>query len=204
MRARGREVWIIAAVVAVVLVVAWVFLLYMPKRTTLSNLDQQITAAQTSLQTAQAEIVQLQKAKKTAPQTRAEIVRLGKMIPESQDTPSLVIELKHSSDESGVHIDTITPGTTQTGNPFGVQAVTLQVSGRYFDLEDFLYRVENYVAFRNQSFRVTGRLLAVTALTLSASTSTTSTSSTSPVLTATISIAGYLSPAPTSTAAGGG
>ena len=39
---------------------------------------------------------------------------------------------------------------------------TLQVTGRYFDVEDFLYRLEEYVAFRNASFRVTGRLLQVT------------------------------------------
>ena len=32
MRARGREVYIIAAVVAIVLIVAWYFLLFSPKR----------------------------------------------------------------------------------------------------------------------------------------------------------------------------
>ena len=49
-----------------------------------------------------------------------------------------------------------------TGTPFGLQSVSLQVTGRFFDVEDFLYRLESYVAFRNASFRVTGRLLQVT------------------------------------------
>jgi preprotein translocase subunit YajC len=44
MRARGREIYIIAAVVAVVLIVAWYFLLFSPMRQKMSDIDDQITA----------------------------------------------------------------------------------------------------------------------------------------------------------------
>ncbi len=118
---------------------------------------------------AQQEVVKLTAYKKTAPQSRAEIVRLGKMLPESEGIPGLIIELTKTADASGVSVTSITRGTTTPGNPFGIQQLNLQVTGRYFDVEDFLYRLEEYVAFRNASFRVTGRLLQVTTLTLSAS-----------------------------------
>ena len=164
MRARGREIYIITAVVAVVLVVAWYFLLFSPKQRELSDLDQQVQSARSELTAAQAEVEQLESYKKTAPQSRAEIVRLGKMLPAAEGMPGLIIELSKTAEASGVDVTSIARGAIMPGNPFGIQQVTLQVSGRYFDVEDFLYRLEEFVAFRNASFRVTGRLLQVTTL----------------------------------------
>ena len=57
-------------------------------------------------------------------------------------------------------------------------------------MEDFLYRLEEYVAFRNASFRVTGRLLQVTQLTLQATPVTGG--SGSPPLAVTIGLNAYL------------
>ena len=191
MRARGREIYIITAVVAVVLIVAWYFLLFSPKQRELSDLEQQVESAQSALSVAQQEVVKLESYKKTAPQSRAEIVRLGKMLPESEGIPGLIIELTKTAEASGVAVTGITRGTTTDGSPFGIQTLTLQVNGRYFDVEDFLYRLEEYVAFRNASFRVTGRLLQVTQLTLQSGASSTTTSG-SPPLAVTIGLNAYL------------
>ena len=121
---------------------------------------------------AQNTVVELEAYKKTAPQSRAEVVRLGKMLPTSEGIPGLIIELSKTAEASGVAVTSIARGTTTPGSPYGIQTLTLQVSGRYFDVEDFLYRLEEYVAFRNASFRVTGRLLQVTQLTMQAATTT--------------------------------
>ena len=205
MRARGREIYIITAVVAVVLIVAWYFLLFSPKQRELSDLDQQVQSAQSALTVAQQEVVKLESYKKTAPQSRAEIVRLGKMLPTSEGVPGLIIELTKTAEASGVTVTSIARGTVTAGSPFGIQTLTLQISGRYFDVEDFLYRLEEYVAFRNASFRVTGRLLQVQNLTLTAS--TTEATSGSPVLAVTIGLNAYLwggtAPAAAAEAAGG-
>jgi len=172
-RARGREIYIIAGVVAVVLVVAWYFLLFGPMRTQLSDTDTQIQEQQTALSTAQQEVARLESYKKTAPQSRAEIVRLGKMLPQSEGIPSLIIELTRTADASGVDITTITRGTTLLGTPYGVQSVTIALTGRFFDVEDFVYRLESYVAFRNANFRVTGRLLNLQSVTITGGAATT-------------------------------
>jgi Tfp pilus assembly protein PilO len=203
--ARGREIYIITAVVAVVLIVAWYFLLFSPTQTKLSDLDQQVQSAQSALDVANQEVVKLEAYKKTAPQSRAEIVRLGKMLPESEGIPGLIIELTKTAEASGVDVTSIARGTTTPGTPFGIQMLTLQVSGRYFDVEDFLYRLEEYVAFRNASFRVTGRLLQVTTLSLTASAGTTSGGS--PELAVSIGLNAYLwggvAPAAAAASAGG-
>ncbi len=194
MRARGKEIYIITAVVAVVLIVAWYFLLFSPKQSELDDLDRQVQSAQTTLTEAQNTVVQLEAYKKTAPQSRAEVVRLGKMLPTSEGIPGLIIELSKTAEASGVVVTSIARGTTTPGSPYGIQTLTLQVSGRYFDVEDFLYRLEEYVAFRNASFRVTGRLLQVTQLNMQAATASTTdtTSSGSPPLAVTIGLNAYL------------
>jgi len=198
---KGKEVYIITAVVAVVLIVAWYFLLLSPTRTKLSDLDGQVQAQQAALVTAKQEVARLESYKKTAPQSRAEIVRLGKMLPESEGIPSLIIELTTTADASGVELNGITRGATLAGTPFGLQSVTLAVTGRFFDVEDFLYRLEAYVAFRNASFRVTGRLLEVTTLGLTGGAATTSGSA--PPLTVTVGLSAYLWAGSGSAAAGG-
>ena len=138
------------------------------------------------------QVVKLESYKKTAPQSRAEVVRLGKMLPESEGIPGLIIELTKTAEASGVSVTSIARGTTTAGSPFGIQAVSIQVSGRYFDVEDFLYRLEEYVAFRNATFRVTGRLLQVTSLTMASSTGTEATTGGSPPLAVTIALNAYL------------
>jgi Tfp pilus assembly protein PilO len=201
MRARGKEVYIITAVVAVVLIVAWYFLLFSPTRTELSDLDSQVQAQQAALTTAQQEVARLESYKKTTPQSRAEIVRLGKMLPESEGIPSLIIELTRTAEASGVALNSITRGATLPGTPFGLQSVSLAVTGRFFDVEDFLYRLESYVAFRNASFRVTGRLLEVTTLGITGGAVTTDGSA--PPLTVTVGLTAYLWAGSGSAAAGG-
>jgi Tfp pilus assembly protein PilO len=203
--ARGKEVYIITAVVAVVLIVAWYFLLLSPTRTKMSDLDGQIQSGQTALASAKENVKLLETFKKTAPQSRAEIVRLSKMLPMSEGIPSMIVELTKTTDVSGVDLNIITRGTTLFGTPFGVQTVDLTLAGRFFDVEDFLYRLESYVAFRNASFRVTGRLLQVTKLSLTGG-AVTETGGTGP-LTVALTLNAYLwggSAATASAAAAGG
>jgi Tfp pilus assembly protein PilO len=206
MRARGKEIYIITAVVAVVLIVAWYFLLFAPAQRKISDLDMQVTSAQSALDMANQEVVKLESYKKTAPQSRAEIVRLGKILPQSEGMPGLIIELTKTAEASGVSLTSISRGTTTPGSPFGIQTLNITVGGRYFDIEDFLYRLEEYVAFRNAAFRVTGRLLQVTQLTLQAGTGTSA--GASPPLTVTIGLNAYLwggvAQGATAPAAGGG
>ena len=96
----------------------------------------------------------------------------------------------------------ITRGETLEGTPFGVQAINLQVEGQYFDLEDFFYRLENYVDFRNNKFRAEGRLLQLVNIQVANDTSADNVQSSSPTLLATVNMNAYLQPA-AATSAGG-
>ncbi|RPI31991.1 MAG: hypothetical protein EHM52_00880, partial [Actinomycetota bacterium] len=193
MKARGREIYIIAGVVAVVLIVAWYFLLFNPTRQELAQLDEQIATATTTLQTTQQQLVRLEEYKKTAPQARVEVVRLGKLLPDGEGQPSLIVELNQTAELAGVTISSISRGSLQNGQPFGIQTLTLSVTGRFFDVVDFVYRVEDYVAVRNTQVKATGRLLQMSSLQMTANASTAlETTSTDPMLTVSLEVTGYL------------
>lgn len=190
-RLQGRTFYIIAAVVALLLVVGWYFLLLAPKRTEIADLTTQIETAETNLNAEQQKLARYQSYQKSAPQSRTDIVRLGRMLPESEGIPSLIVDLTKTASSAGVTLDTISRGDSSPGAPFGIQTVTISISGRFFDVEDFLHRLEDYVAWRNEDFRVTGRLLQVTNLGVSPSGDATSTS-TSPNLTVSLTVDAYL------------
>jgi Tfp pilus assembly protein PilO len=193
-RLRGKEIYIIAAVVAVALIVAWYFLLFSPTKSEISSLNDQISTEQTKLAQAKQEVARLEQYKKTAPQSRADIVRLSKALPGSEGVPSLIVELGKTAEASGVSLVSITRGETKEGTPFGIQAITLQVEGQYFDLEDFFYRLENYVDFHNQKFRAEGRLLQLVNIQMTIVAAVGNVSAGSPTLQAAISMNAYLQP----------
>lgn len=195
MSARGKEIYIIAAVVAVVLVVAWYFLLFSPTRQDLKDLDAQIAADETALANAQQELALLQSYEKTAPQAQVDIMRLSRMLPEDEGIPSMMVDLTKTATLSGVKLTSISRGTTTAGTPFGIQTITLAVTGEFFDVQDFLYRMESYVRFQNTTFSVTGRLLQVTnvSMTGGSTTGTTGTTTTGVApLTTTLTLNAYL------------
>ncbi len=202
MKARGKEIYIIAGVIGVVMIVAWYFLLFSPQRDDLKSLDDQISANESALSQAQQELARLQSYQKTAPQAEVDIVRVSKMLPEDEAIPSMIVELTKTAEESGVTVNSISRGATAPGTPFGIQSVTLQMGGRFFDIEDFLYRLEDYVRFQNKTFSVTGRLVQVANVTLTGT--TTATTSGSPPLTVAVTLNAYLWGGSSTTAATGG
>jgi Tfp pilus assembly protein PilO len=147
--ARGKEVYIITGVLVVVVCVAWFFLLYNPLRKDISALGTQIDEAQQQITTAQADLSRLKSYEKTSPQTRADLLRLNKMLPSQTGIPSIIIEITRTAEESGLEFSSIEPGQILPGQPFSVQPINLSFAGQYFDLEAFL---------------VTGRLLQVASI----------------------------------------
>ncbi len=169
MKLRGRELYIIVGVVAVVIGVLWYFFLFSPQQKKIADLNTQYLAQQNTLQQTNMQIRQLQLLKKTAPQAEADLIQLHQVMPVEGAIPSFIVELTKTAQSSGLTMISVTPQPTAPGVPFSVQPIQLEFDGGYFDAEDFLYRLENYVDYRNGQFLVTGRMFSVVNLSLTKS-----------------------------------
>lgn len=107
-------------------------------------------------------------AKPKSPVPIADELRLAKAYPYSEDIPVLILQLEELAKKTNVDLGEATPtaGTDYagvTGTPF-----TISVEGKFFDVQDFLYRLHNRVRVDgNGKLRINGRLLAVTKADLS-------------------------------------
>jgi len=171
MKLRSRELYIIVGVVAAVVGVLWYFFLYTPEQKKVADLNTQLVSQQNTLQQAQLQIHQLLLVKKTAPQADTDLIKLHELIPSEGAIPSFIRGLTETAKEAGVTETGITTEPTSAGVPFSVQPIQIEFDPvRYFDAEDFLYRLENYVNLRNGQFAVTGRMFSVASLWMGKST----------------------------------
>jgi hypothetical protein len=98
-----RDRRILLILVPIVIVVAYWFLVLSPKRNDLNTARDAQHAAEAARDQAVAQAAQLEKARQTFAADYAAVVRLGKAIPETVDSPSLLVQLDRAS--RGTHID---------------------------------------------------------------------------------------------------
>jgi hypothetical protein len=192
MKLRGRELYIIAGVVAAVICAGWYFLLFSPLQQKDADLSAQVADKETELQQAQADVVRLEGMKKSAPQARADLVRLRKLVPAELAEPGFIVELNQTAKASGLKWSGVTTATPALGTPFSVEPFNLTFMGKYFDLEDFLWRLEDYVDYRNQDFLVTGRMFTVAGMQIGLAGTDTLQNGVSPELTVSMLINGFI------------
>ena len=135
---------LIAAIVGVILAVLAVFFLVMPKRAEVSERQDALEQAEAQEQTLQTQLALLQAAKDEAPETNEEIRKIDTLIPPTEDQPGMILLLQSAADRAGVDPLTISPATptAATDAQFSTMVVTLDTSGTYFALEEFLYNLE--------------------------------------------------------------
>jgi len=98
-----RDRRILLILVPIVIVLAYWFLLLSPKRDDLKTAQDAQTAAEDARDQAVAQAAQLEKARQTFAADYAAVVKMGKAIPETIDSPSLLVQLDRAS--NGTHID---------------------------------------------------------------------------------------------------
>ena len=148
---------IVGVLVALVLTVAFWFLLYKPA----SEREAAVQAETMTLQDQQAalrnEISQLQDVKAREPEIRAAQARLDEYIPVGASQPSAIRQFQRAADQANAEIASVTFGEPavptpadgatppETGTPDTTLAnipVTMVVEGGYFQVVDFFRRLE--------------------------------------------------------------
>ena len=122
----------------------------------------ELESVQSQLASARAELAQTSAARVSRATRTARTLRLSKATPPLPRIPEAVVELQRTAVRSGVTITAITGADEVTVNGVAGNPLTLDVSGSFFEVDDFLYRVENMVRVNGaKKLRVGGRLFAL-------------------------------------------
>jgi Tfp pilus assembly protein PilO len=136
---------LIAAAASGVLAVLMIVLLVLPKMSEVSKAREELQAAQDEEITLQSQLRSLQDAQAQAEQTQKEIQALEAKVPPTADLPGLFRLLQAAADRAGVDFFQFSPGTP-TADPSGTFSTIpgqIVVTGNYFMLQEFLYRLES-------------------------------------------------------------
>ncbi|MFB3737408.1 MAG: type 4a pilus biogenesis protein PilO [Candidatus Velamenicoccus archaeovorus] len=139
-----RRAPIIAGVAFVLIAILAVFFLVLPKRSQVSETQDQLDQAVQQQSTLEATLRSLQEAQAEAPQTRKELKAIEQQIPPLADLPGMIRLLSGAADQAAVDFLTVSPGTPtlDAGGAFSAITTSVSVTGTYFSLEEFLYRLE--------------------------------------------------------------
>lgn len=146
---------IIGALVAVVLVAGYWFLLYKPAMDEQAAFEQETVELEAVQRELRAEIAQLEAIRDDEEHIRAVVARQEEFLPNGTAQPRMVRELQQTADAAGVEITsvsfgepTVVEGAPDTGDPATTLAsisVSMVTQGGYFPTVDFLRRVEQDV-----------------------------------------------------------
>ncbi len=119
-----RDRKIVLALVPLLFVAAFWFLLLAPQREEAATVGQQLTTQEELRDAAELQVAQLATTKADFAVEYAELVRLGKAIPSSVDMPSLLVQLEQAANGTGIGFEKISAGPRVTGTPATAAAPT--------------------------------------------------------------------------------
>jgi Tfp pilus assembly protein PilO len=123
---RDRKIMI--AVVPILVLVAYWFLLLAPKRDEASQAKDDLATQQARVENARAQVQSAEGAKENFDASYAQVVRLGKAIPSTVDMPSLLVQLDAAAAGTGIiftriatgdRVQSATPAATTAAPPAG-------------------------------------------------------------------------------------
>ena len=153
---------ILLAAIAIVGIVGGLFwFVIKPARAEAGELRGQVEQITTQTDSLRDQISRLEQAEKGAAARSAEGFRLAKAVPDRAGTPGTLIQLERLADRAGVSFESIRTDTETDYGSFTATEYEVRVSGRFFDVDDFMYRLHRQVLLGDDDRpRVSGRLFA--------------------------------------------
>ncbi len=158
---KRRDIYILVGLGVLVIIVAWYFLIISPKRDELAEAKDRRDTEQRKFETDRARVERLPEERSAARQATEDLLKINKLVPVDEQIPSLIIELNNSANQAGIDFVKITPSTEVVVGNETVVPLDLTFEGRFFDVNDFLYRVENYARIEGSDVNVSGRFVSV-------------------------------------------
>jgi type IV pilus assembly protein PilO len=142
----------------IVLAVAGYFLLVGPKKSQVNSLSKKITQLNQQIQDARTQATQGAGLSKIHV---ADLYKLQTAMPNQPEVDDLSLQLYSVAKATGIRFDSIQPGTVVDATTYQVIPITLIFQGSFYDLSDFLYRLQSLVLVENHKLSANGRLFTV-------------------------------------------
>jgi Tfp pilus assembly protein PilO len=180
---------VLGVVLAAAALAAYWMLILSPKRAEATDLAQKVTEKQASVEQIEQTASQYAAQRDAYKVNYATLVRLGKAVPGDDDVRSLMVQLDSAAKHSGVDFrDIEVTGGSPTGAPtvsagagqvvppganaiaagFSAMPFKFTFDGRFDDLGTFFARLGRFVTVQENKIRVTGRLMRVESIDLTA------------------------------------
>jgi Tfp pilus assembly protein PilO len=157
-----------------------------PEKSRIVPIDTQIQSARASLIAAE----QLPARPTPEPAQAADLFKLTKAMPDSDDIPGILLALTKIAQQSSVSLQGVTPAPDVLVTGYSQVPLTLQVGGTYVTITNFLRNLRRSVVLKGNSLQVTSRLFIPTSISLG---------TTNGVITATITLDAFTYGAPPTT-----
>jgi Tfp pilus assembly protein PilO len=123
-----------------------VFFLVLPKMSEVSAARDTLAQTQNDQQILISRRAALLDARAAAPQAKATIARVDRRIPSVADLPGLLVQLRNAVAASGLEASAVSPSTPTFDAVSGLSTIQVAItaSGTYFEVTDFMYRLETF------------------------------------------------------------
>lgn len=206
MKGADRNLLLIVPLIA--LLGAFWLLVLSPKQDQVKKLDTQVSELQTAVGGERQKVQQGLRARKQFPRDYQRLVVTGKAAPTQDETASLLVQVNRSAEHSGVSFETIAQGTDSSSGvaaptatatsgvpagagPGGLTALpyTLTFNGTFFQIADFIARLDRLVDPKQNTIAANGRLTTIDSIQLGSDGT-----KPLPALLASVSVTTYLTP----------
>jgi hypothetical protein len=167
MKMTKRDQILIAVIGVIAVIGGFYWFVVKPAKADLGVQKDQLTQIQTEANDLRDTLDRMAATTKGEAKRTAERLRLSKALPETTETPGVVVQLQRLADKANVELTSIkTNAYSDYGSIRGTE-FEIRVTGRFFDVDDFLYRLHRQVAVDEKDRPVVGgRLFATTSVDL--------------------------------------
>jgi Tfp pilus assembly protein PilO len=146
MKMTKRDQILVAAVAAIAIIGGFYWFVVKPAKADLGTQRDTLSAVQTEANDLRDTIDRMAATEKGESKRTAERLRLSKALPETTEAPGVVVQLQRLADRANVELTAIKTNTYSDYGSIRGTEFEIRVTGRFFDVDDFLYRLHRQVA----------------------------------------------------------
>lgn len=133
---------IAVGLVALLVLVMTVLLILKPQLSLISEIKAQQETELENLAQAKVKLQRLDAIRQEAADVEAKRISLSRRMPEDPELPSLIVELQKIANSAGLDFGSVEVSTLSNQNGYGEVPLSLQVTGTFYSIVDYMYRLE--------------------------------------------------------------